>query len=100
MDDNNLPAGDTPLFARGEGIEEIPMGDRMALYRSDLEKAIVLNRVGSILWRQFDRPQSRRTLVAYLRLAFPDVEEVVLRKDVDDYLATLHGRGIIGPVKE
>jgi hypothetical protein len=89
------------FFHRTDGIEEIPFGGgRIALYRSDMEKAVVLNRVGSLLWKQLERPQSNAMLVAHLTAAFPATERERLEHDVLDYLELLQSKGIIALVKE
>lgn len=88
------------LFRRTVGLEEIPVGQRIALYRGDMEKAIILNRLGSVLWGHLETPQSRATLVGHLAEQFPAIGRERLHADVSNYLELLWSRGIILPTEE
>jgi hypothetical protein len=95
-----LPFDDTLRFRPVEGLEEIPWGRKTALYRAGMAQAVVLNRVGSILWRHFQGAQSTTTLVGHLSMAFPATPRARLEADVRAYLDLLWKRGIIAPVED
>jgi len=82
-------------FARRDDVEEVPVGSRIGLFRAGMEKAIVLNRVGTMLWQQLKTPQKSASLVAHLRNHFPEIEPERLERDVSNYLEELLARGII-----
>jgi hypothetical protein len=94
------PFSDAVRFRREEGLEEIPHRHRVALYRAGMDTAMVLNRVGSLLWKQFASPQTAATLVAHLAAAFPSIPPDRLAEDVHNYLDLLWKRGIIAPIEE
>jgi hypothetical protein len=95
-----LPFDDTIRFRPVEGLEEIPLGPKVALYRAGMDRAVVLNRVGSILWGHFRSSQSTTTLVEHLSTAFPATPRAQLEGDVRAYLGLLLKRGIIAPAKD
>ena len=91
---------DAVRFRQADDLEEVPMGDRIALYRSDIDKAVVLNRVGSLLWQHLATPRTKHDLVEHLIAKFPAVERDRLETDVSSYLGELRSRGIILPPGE
>jgi hypothetical protein len=100
MSENMRPFGDSVRFRPADDLEEIPYGRRVGLYRTGMEEAVVLNRVGALLWARFKVPQTAATLVAHLADAFPAVPRDRLENDVRTYLDLLWKRGMIAPVEE
>jgi hypothetical protein len=99
MDKAIGPASDETLFKRRNDIEEIPMaGQRVGLFRAGTENAIVLNRVGSMLWQQLATPQTRTSLVSHLTSRFPSIESARVEQDVTSYLELLIARDIISRI--
>jgi hypothetical protein len=90
---------DDVVFRRTDGLEEIPMGKQVALYRGDMEKAIVLNRVGSLVWERLETPQTRAALVDAVAAKFPSVERERLDRDVATYLGVLVSHRIVVEVE-
>jgi hypothetical protein len=100
MPESSRLFGDALRFRPVEDLEEIAHGDRMALYRAGMDKAILLNRTGSQLWRHFGAPQSTASLVGYLAARFPTASRDRLEGDVRNYLEHLWRQGIITPLEE
>lgn len=92
---DNLTVEDTSLWRHGEDVEEIPVNGRIALYRSDMERALILNKTGSLLWKFLATPQSTHALIEYLKASFPTVTHQQAAHDVTTYLSELHQKTLI-----
>lgn len=77
------------VFKRADNVEEIAFGKRFALYRSGTERVVILNKTGSLLWKQLQSRQSTPALIEHLQTQFPKVSKEQLESDVRAFLHEL-----------
>lgn len=76
-------------FRRSEEIDASLAGDRAILYHRRIQKAIVLNPTGTLLWELLASPQTFEDLSQQLQLHFPHHDASQLRCDIENYLGEL-----------
>jgi hypothetical protein len=80
---------DQTVYQRADDVEEIPYDGRLALYGGDMEKVVILNATGAILWKQLETPRNQGVLVRHLQTQFPEVALGQLEGDVSAFLHEL-----------
>ena len=82
-------------LARSPQIETSDIGDRVVLYHSESGKSLVLNPLGTWLWRLMAAPMTTEDLAARVQAQYPTVDAESARRDVETYLYTLTEHGAL-----
>ena len=77
------------MYQRHPQVDLSQSGQRHVLYHRELQKAIVLNPTGSLLWTYLEKPADQSALLSYLKSTFPDVAQSTLEEDLTAYLQEL-----------
>lgn len=62
-------------------------GDEGAvLYNPDKDKCVIINTVGSVIWRYLEEPKTPNEIVAMLAESFSDVDTGKAREDLEQFI--------------
>ena len=76
-------------YQRHPQVDLSQSGQRHVLYHRELQKAVVLNPTGSLIWSHLEQPAEHASILAFLQKTFPDVPGETLTNDLSEYLQEL-----------
>lgn len=87
------PAG--RLFRHGQGLSERPVDNDLFIADGTGEAVYHLNGLGAGMWRLLDGTHGLDDIVAILSDAFPTVDPICIKDDVNKLVADLQERGLL-----